>query len=86
MTCMLGLLLQADWAKFAPVVSCPEDRPLTTYGQGDGSKLLCDIGGLGRQGGSPCIIYSLGSNGKPYLRQELKPRRIDIRLWCSTVC
>jgi hypothetical protein len=63
---MMSLIhLQEDWQKFLPVIRCPKDRPLTKYGEGDGSKLLCNTQGLpNKPDGSPCIIYSLGSNGE----------------------
>jgi hypothetical protein len=57
--------VQEDWQKFLPVIQCPKDRPLKKYGEGDGSKLLCNTQGLpNKPDGSPCIIHSLGSNGE----------------------
>jgi len=53
---------QEDWPLFTPVITCPPDRPLTQYGQGDGSKWLCKLDNEWTEG-STCIIYSLGSNG-----------------------
>jgi hypothetical protein len=53
------------WKQLEPVVSCPPDQPLQRYGGGgDGSKLLCKLPQPEGAGGG-CVIYSLGSNGKP---------------------
>lgn len=57
------ICLQDDWHLFSPVITCPPGRPLTKYGQGDGSKLLCNLNG-GVVTSTSCVIYSLGSNGE----------------------
>jgi hypothetical protein len=63
---MVPLLKDTDptkvWKALAPIITCPDDRPLTRYGgAGDGGKLLCRIPKDMRQ---QCVIYSLGSNGE----------------------
>lgn len=51
------------WELLSPVIACPPDQPLSRYGgEGDGSKQLCKLQAQQRA----CVIYSLGSNGKPY--------------------
>jgi hypothetical protein len=60
---------RAMWSLFAPVVSCPPDRPLKRYPDAvkpakDGQKILCSLEGeKARAQTVGCIIYSLGSNG-----------------------
>lgn len=50
-----------------PFIRCPPGQPLTRYGnEADGGKLLCDLGKLP----TPCIIYSLGSNGDYSFEQD----------------
>lgn len=67
------MCLQRQWDKFEAVISCPPERPLTKYGSGDGSKLLCRLdASLDRADGSKCLIYSLGSNGKQVHRLCLR--------------
>lgn len=60
---------QKLWPMFSPIITCPEDRPLTRYGgrqsgplKGDGAKLLCKLQNTQLQ--QTCTIYSLGSNGE----------------------
>jgi hypothetical protein len=55
------IFLQEDWSQFQPLLSCPADKPLTRYGEGDGSKLLCKV--LPNDDDADCVIYSLGSKG-----------------------
>lgn len=51
------------WKLLDPIITCPPDQPLVRYGPGgDGSKLLCKLPTF--EDGA-CVIYSLGSNGKP---------------------
>jgi hypothetical protein len=45
-------------------VTCPPDEPLQRYGAGgDGTKYLCKLPEP-TETQSPCMVYSMGSNGK----------------------
>lgn len=55
---------RSGWSRFPVIASCPPEQPLTRYGEGDGSKLLCRLDDFLLSRNTQCVVYSFGSNGE----------------------